>query len=132
MHRFTQKLLESICISQRTPSLLDLRDAQAKEFYHESMSGALWERIGDLSMGSPSASGGGGAGSGEATRCGWCNNKDLHKLLNLPGQKNQCPFKNLTEKSKAREGAKWVMDQRRADPSKDTQELLHTALSQFV
>jgi hypothetical protein len=109
-----------------------LRDSHAKDFYHESMSGALWERIGDLSNPSPSSGGGGGATTGETTRCGWCNNKDLHKLLNIPGQKNLCPFKNLAEKTKAREGAKWVMDQRRADPAKDTQELLQTALSQFA
>jgi hypothetical protein len=63
---------------------------------------------------------------------GWCNNKDLHKLLNLPGQKTHCPLKTLTEKSKAREGAKWAMDQKRATPAKDVQELLTTALTQFV
>jgi hypothetical protein len=82
-------------------------------------------------MASPSSgggAGGGGAAPGEATRCGWCNGKDLHKLLNLPGQKNLCPLKALTEKSKAREGAKWVMDQRRANPAKDIQELLNNAL----
>jgi hypothetical protein len=113
-----------------------LRDAHAKDFYHESMSGALWERIGDLSMAAPGANNGGGGGGNNAgdgtTRCGWCNNKDLHKLLNLPGQKSQCPFKNLTEKSKAREGAKWVVDEKRTTPAKDVQELLATALSQFA
>jgi hypothetical protein len=112
-----------------------LRDSHAKEFYHESMSGALWERIGDLSMAPPSSGGGtGGSGtsSGEATRCSWCNSRDLHKLLNLPGQKNICPLKTLTEKSKAREGAKWVVEQKRATPAKDVQELLSEALTRFV
>jgi hypothetical protein len=108
-----------------------LRDSHVKDFYHESMSGALWQRINDLSI--PAGSGGGtGTGAGEATRCGCCNNKDLHKLLNLPGQKTHCPLKTLTEKSKAREGAKWVMDQKRATPANDVQELLTTALTQFV
>jgi hypothetical protein len=29
--------------------------------------------------------------------CGWCNNEDLHKLLNLTGQSPNAPLKNLTE-----------------------------------
>jgi hypothetical protein len=90
-----------------------LKDSHAKDFHHESMLGALWEYIGDLSMTAPSSGGGRGAGAGNETQCRWCNkNKDLHKLLNLAGQKNRCPLNNLTRKSKAQEGAKWVIDQR--------------------
>lgn len=108
-----------------------LRDAQAKDFYHESMAGAIWERIGNLDAPLPSGGGGGGGGN-EATRCGWCNQKEMHRLFNLPGQRNVCPVKDLTDKSKAKEAAKWIVDQKRADPSKELQELLTSALSQFA
>jgi hypothetical protein len=96
------------------------------------MSGALWKRIGDLSTAPAGGGGGGGGGAGETTRCGQGNNKDLHNLLNIPGQKTHCPLKSLTKKSKAGKGAKRVMDQKQAAPAKDVQELLTTALTQFV
>jgi hypothetical protein len=58
--------------------------------------------------------------------------KDMHKLFDVPGQRTDCPVKDLTEKSKAKEAAKWILDQKRADPNKDIQSLLSGALAQFV
>jgi hypothetical protein len=107
-----------------------LRNAQAKDFYHESMAGALWERIGSLQMVNPPAT---TPGSGSESKCSWCaSSKDLHKLFNLLGQRNLCPVKTLPDKSKAKEAAKSIVDQKRADPTKDMQELLAGALTQFV
>jgi hypothetical protein len=120
-----------------------LRDAHAKDYYHESMAGALWARIGEFSMpslnggggGKPPQNGGGGGNGGgvpEVTRCGWCNQKKLHRLYHVPGQRNVCPVKALTDKTKAREAAKWVVDQKSDDPSKDLQALLNSTLATFV
>jgi hypothetical protein len=106
-----------------------LRDAQAKDFYHESMAGAIWERIGSLQMANPSPT---GPGAGSESKCSWCSNKDLHKLFNIPGQRNLCPLKTLPDKNKAKEAAKSIVDQKRADSAKDIQELLAGALVQFV
>jgi hypothetical protein len=106
-----------------------LRDAQAKDFYHESMAGAIWEWIGSLQMASPSQT---GPGAGGDSKCSWCSSKDLHKLFNLVGQRNVCPLKTLPDKAKAKEAAKSIVDQKRADSAKDAQELLAGALVQFV
>jgi hypothetical protein len=106
-----------------------LRDAQAKDFYHESMAGAIWERIGSLQMATPAQV---TPGNGSESKCSWCASKDLHKLFNLMGQRNLCPVKALPDKSKAKEAAKSIVDQKRADPTKDIQELLAGALTQFV
>jgi hypothetical protein len=66
---------------------------------------------------------GGGASTGKTIRWGgWCNNKELQKLLELPGQTNHCPLNTLTQKSKARESAKWVMDEKQANPGQDVEE----------
>jgi hypothetical protein len=97
------------------------------------MAVAIWERIGDLSAPSPNGGNGGGGGNGsDVTRCGWCNQKELHRLFNVPGQRNVCPVKDLTDKAKAKEAAKWVVEQKRVDPSKELQALLSSALAQFV
>ena len=106
-----------------------LRDSHAKSFYHESMSNALWERIGNLN-GVPGGSSNGGAS--DDSRCGLCNSKDFHRLLNIPGAKHVCPLKHLTDKAKLREAARWVVDQKRTSPSADVPALLATALIQFV
>jgi hypothetical protein len=106
-----------------------LRDAQAKDFHHESMAGALWERVGSLQMVNPLAT---TPGSGSESKCSWCASKDLHNLFNLLGQRNLCPGKTLPDESKAKEAAKSIVDQERADPTKDMQELLAGALTQFV
>jgi hypothetical protein len=85
--------------------------------------------------GTPPPNGGGGGNGGgvpEVTCCGWYNQKELHQLLRVPGQRNVCPVKALTDKTKAREAAKWVVDQKHDDPSKDLQALLKSALAQFV
>jgi hypothetical protein len=66
------------------------------------------------------------------TRCGWCNQKELHRLFNLPGQRQVCPVKDLTDKAKAKEAGKWIVDQQHVTPSKDIKELLTNALIQFV
>jgi hypothetical protein len=104
-----------------------LRDAQVKDFYHESMAGAIWERIANIPA-IPST-GGGGA---ESSRCSLCTNKDMHKLFNVLGQRDLCPVKSLPNKAKAKDAAKWIVDQKRADSTKDIQTLLASALTQFV
>ena len=93
------------------------------------MAGAIWERIGDLSTTPASASA--NRGTSEITRCGWCGNKDLHKLFGVPGQKTLCPIKDVT-RTKAKDAAKWIVDQKRSEPSKDIQALLSEAKVQFV
>jgi hypothetical protein len=105
-----------------------LRDAQAKDFYHESMAGAIWERIANISA-TPSSNAGGGP---ESSRCSYCTNKDMHKLFNVLGQRDLCPVKSLSTKAKAKDAAKWIVDQKRADSTKDIQALLASALTQFV
>jgi hypothetical protein len=107
-----------------------LRDAQAKEFYHEAMIGALWERLNNLNSASagPRANPGGGAGNSRAnhgdnveTRCSHC----------MPGQRGLCPVKNIVNKAKAKESAKWVVDQKQEDPSKDLKPLCLSARIRF-
>jgi hypothetical protein len=107
-----------------------LRDAQAKDFYHESMAGAIWERIGDLSI-MPSPGGDGRGTPPEVTKCGYCGSKEMHKLFNVPGQKTLCPVKDVA-RAKAKEAAKWIVDQKRADPAQDIHALLTSAKTQFV
>jgi hypothetical protein len=104
-----------------------LRDAQTKEFYHESMAGAMWDRIASL----PAVPSNGGGGP-ESSRCSWCTNKEMHKLFNVPGQRDLCPVKTLTTKVKAKDAAKWIVDQKKLAPTSDIQVLLASALTQFV
>jgi hypothetical protein len=87
---------------------------------------SLWERIGNISSTMPGPGGGtGGNGAAEATQCSLCNQRELHCLFNLPGTRMVCPLQDLTDKTKTRYGAKWICDQKRANPSKDIQELLN-------
>jgi hypothetical protein len=137
MLRFhSEKLMEirQFAVSQKQLILqvyTYLQDAQAKGVYHESIAGAIWERIGDLST--PPSHGGGIRGEHpEATRYSWCGSRDIHTLFDVPGQRTVCPVKYLTEKSKAKEVAKRMVDQKRADPNKEIQALLSSALAQFV
>ena len=104
-----------------------LRDAQAKDFYHESMAGAIWERLSSIPA-VPSHTGGGP----ETSRCSYCSNKEMHKLFKVLGQRDLCPVKTLPNKGKAKEAAKWIVDQKKVDPTKDIQTLLAEALTQFV
>jgi hypothetical protein len=104
-----------------------LRDAQAKDFYHESMAGAIWERIANVPSATPYQAGGTPDG-----KCSWCASRDFHKLFNAVGQRDYCPVKPILNKAKAKDATKWIMDQKRADPTKDIQELLASALTQFV
>jgi hypothetical protein len=103
-----------------------LRDAHAKDFYHESMAGAMWERIARIP--STPAQAGGGV---ESSRCSWCTSKEMHQLFHVLGQRDQCPLKALTNKAKAKEAAKWIVDQKKGDPKKEIHQLLATALTQF-
>jgi hypothetical protein len=48
------------------------------------------------------------------------------------GKHNVCLVKALPDKNKAKEAAKWIVDQKQEDPSKDAQALLISALAQFV
>ena len=91
------------------------------------MAGAIWERIANIPA-IPST-GGGGA---ESSRCSLCTNKDMHKLFNVLGQRDLCPVKSLPNKAKAKDAAKWIVDQKQADSTKDIQTLLASALTQFV
>ena len=106
-----------------------LQDSQAKGFYHESMSEALWKRLEDTSKSGPK-NGVGGATPSD-TKCGHCGTKELHRLVGKPGQKRYCPVKHVVEPSKAKEAAKWVVEQHHADPDKDVHELIATAVEQF-
>jgi hypothetical protein len=102
-----------------------LRDSRAKAFYHESVAGAIWERIANLPAALPPP-------SGSTPQCSWCTSKEMHKLFNVAGQRDLCPVKSLSSKSKAKEAAKWIVDHKRADPTRDISELLASALTQFV
>jgi hypothetical protein len=114
-----------------------LRDSQVKEFHHKAMTGALWERLGDLPQHlSPVVPGvkprGGQAAEGGAdTKCSHCAVKELNRLANVPGQRNFCPLRDLTDRAKAKEAAKWIIDQKRSDPSKNVQELIVSAKIKF-
>jgi hypothetical protein len=57
--------------------------------------------------------------------------KELHRLANVPGQRGLCPVKDITDKVKAREAAKWVVDQKHEDPSKDLESLCLSAKIRF-
>jgi hypothetical protein len=102
-----------------------LRDAQAKDFYHESMAEALWTRMATIGSSSPSK--GKSEVTNGTTKCGQCGTKSLHQLLDKPGQKNYCPFKDFESQAKAKEAAKWVVSQAQADPSKDVSEIVTEA-----
>ena len=104
-----------------------LRDAQAKDFYHESMAGAIWERIARIPAGQVQAL----AVFVEPSRCSWCASKELHQLFKVLGQRDHCPLKALTNKAKAKEAAKWIVDQKKGDPRKEIHQLLAIALTQF-
>ena len=104
-----------------------IRDSHAKSFYQESMSSTLWERVGNLN--GPSIGFNDGGAQQDETPCRLCNNKDFHRLLNIPGQKHHCPLKPL---AKLQEGIKWVVDKRRAMPTANAHKLLASALLQFV
>jgi hypothetical protein len=112
----SQKLMEirQFAVSRKQPILQTftyLRDSQAKDSYHESMAGAIWERIGNVSAAPSSITGAGNGGTSDS-RCSWCTNKDIHKMLNVLGQRNLCPVKAFPDKSKAKEAAKWIVDQK--------------------
>ena len=121
---YLEKLIEILQLAMSRNQLIlqvctHLRDSQAKSFCHESMAGALCERIGDLSTSSAGLSGGGTA---EAGRCAWHNN----------GEGDLCLLRSQTNRAKAQECAKWVVDQKRAIPTSDAPELLAKALLKFV
>jgi hypothetical protein len=99
--------------------------------------GALWERLGDLTQHlSPSVPGGkprapGGQANSAFTKCSHCAVKELHRLANVPGQRNFCPLRDVTARAKAKEAAKWIVDQEHSDPSKNIQELIVSTKSHF-
>jgi hypothetical protein len=86
-----------------------LRDADAKSFYHESMTETIWSLLSQLTMelehlevppsgntGSAGAGGAGGAGKAAAARCSHCCSVSIHKILKLEPFKRTCVFKDLT------------------------------------
>jgi hypothetical protein len=138
LHFHSEKLMEIRQFSVSRKQLIlqvytYLRDAQAKDFYHESMAGAIWERIGKLSLPPPGASGTPGTPGTPAgpTKCSHCASLDLHKLFNVLGQKPLCPVKAVP-RAKAKEAALWVISQKRSTPTKDKVELINEAAVQFV
>jgi hypothetical protein len=80
-----------------------LRDADAKAYYHESMTATLWNKIADLSLAaqsqSPPDNGGGGAGPArkDNARCSHCRNATAHKTLKIDPVKRLCPFLDLPQ-----------------------------------
>jgi hypothetical protein len=105
-----------------------LRDANAKSFYHESMTESLWDRLATLTVnpgggeggggqgtGTPGA-GGGGGGGGAKPRCSHCRSIRLHELMRVRPAKLCCPVKELSSK-KAREVAKEAIESWNRDPT---------------
>jgi hypothetical protein len=104
-----------------------LRDANAKSFYHESMTESLWDRLATLQVspvgagaggggGGGSGGGGGGGGGGAKPRCSHCRSIKVHDLLRIRPTKQCCPLKDLASK-KAREIAKKAIEAWQRDPS---------------
>jgi hypothetical protein len=98
-----------------------LRDADAKSFYHESMTESLWAKMTQLTL--DSGGGGrddddetGGARTSSPMRCGHCRSVSIHKLLNLEPYKRSCYFKDLTQ-SAARKAASEAVAIHKDDPS---------------
>jgi hypothetical protein len=121
------------------------------------MASALWNQIGDMKLqmadsqvGSRRVSNpGGGIGGGPNvntkpgagiagggpnanTKCGLCGNRELHKLFDAPGQKNLCPVKVITDTTKAKEAAKWILAEHQGDKAKDVKELATEAVAKFT
>jgi hypothetical protein len=104
-----------------------LRDANAKSFYHESMTESLWDRLATLvNPGAGEDSGsraGGGTGTGGSVgggssgvvavakppRCSHCRSIKLHELKQVRPAKLCCPLKDLSSK-KARDIAKKAIE----------------------
>jgi hypothetical protein len=97
-----------------------LRDADAKGFYHASMTETLWDRVAQLTLQSNTGSSHGGGNSNnddtsdgglppvkpkEGTpRCSHCRNATVHKLLKLEARKTVCVFLELPQ-AQARKAA---------------------------
>jgi hypothetical protein len=107
-----------------------LRDANAKSFYHESMTESLWDRLATLTV-NPGGGGGSSVGQGTETpaivgggaaavtakpRCSHCRSAKLHELMRVRPAKLCCPVKDLSSK-KAREVAKGAIEAWGRDPS---------------
>ena len=105
-----------------------LRDANAKSFYHESMTESLWDRLATLTVnpgggevgggqgtGTPGA-GGGGGGRGAKPRCSHSRSIRLHELMKVRPAKRYCPVKELSSK-KAREVANEAIESWNRDPT---------------
>jgi hypothetical protein len=53
--------------------------------------------------------------------------KELHHLANVLGQQGLCPVKDITDKAKAKEAAKGVVEQKHEDPGNDLKSLCLSA-----
>jgi hypothetical protein len=80
-----------------------LRDADAKAFYHESMTASLWDKIADLALTTqgklPPDSGSGATPKASTSnpRCSHCRNATAHKTLKIDPIKRVCPFLALPQ-----------------------------------
>jgi hypothetical protein len=96
-HALTRKalILQTYCY---------LRDADAKGFYHESMTESLWSRLAELST-RDSYDGGGGTPPGDGRRGRWCShcrNPKVHELYHVGPSKPDCPLLSVPNSTKAR------------------------------
>jgi hypothetical protein len=66
-------------------------------------------------------------GDNTETRCSHCMLKELQRLANVLGQQGLCPAKDIINKAKAKEAAKWVVEHKHEAPSKDLKSLCLSA-----
>ena len=111
-----------------------LRDAEAKSFYHESMTENLWERMSDLTTQQAIMfeSNKGGDADHIPTkegipRCSHCRSAPLHKLLGLQPTKTSCYYIDLSQAG-ARKAASEVVAELKENPEKNLRESCRAAL----
>jgi hypothetical protein len=112
-----------------------LRDAEAKSFYHESMTENLWEMMAELTTQQAAmieSSLGGDVETSPAkegtARCSHCRNASLHKLLGIQPTKMVCYFIDLAQ-AKARKAAGEAVAEFKENPEKNLKEICRAALT---
>ena len=114
-----------------------LRDAAQRDFYHESMTASIWDRLAQFqspTINEPPPTPGGepAPSAGRHQTCSWCKSRKLHAILGLIHAKTACPFRDIGSTTKARVAARQVVDQRNQDPQADLQNLIREALASAV
>ena len=87
-----------------------LRDAHVKQFYHESMTRALWTHIGTMNNKSNTDGGSRNNNTRAAPKCSWCKGTELHRAMSIQPYKNVCPLRESSA-NKARAIAKKFKEQ---------------------